>query len=313
MPSPISVNIFGLRFTSDAQKRSKNGQPPQITTGDASKSSIPFFSAGSIRSPSASPAIESTSKGSDSAALTHNRLRIESYSGSACSPATISIGSRAIPQIGQLPGPICTISGCIGHVYRMFCGLAAGADGSGHGRAPSRPFPAPPEISPALFRTALCNVANRSSTFSRRAPPFPQPSAGPPSFRKRDPSLLARNPKSAAKPCLVSRLLQPAFRDDPWRPDRRKKLLRRLLKPLPTTRAAEVVALPAMLHLRPGLFRIDIHAANWIALHVSRLALCFTCRGRARPALRSSFTANACKPIPAIRRTSPPLPSASRC
>ena len=35
MPSAISVNMFGLRFTSEAQARWKNGAPPQSTTGVA--------------------------------------------------------------------------------------------------------------------------------------------------------------------------------------------------------------------------------------------------------------------------------------
>src|SRR5882762_3350135 len=70
--------------------------------------------------------MERTSNGSDKAALTQRRLHIESYSGSACSPAMMSIGSKAMPQIGQFPGPNWTISGCIGHVYRIFCALAGG-------------------------------------------------------------------------------------------------------------------------------------------------------------------------------------------
>ena len=37
VPSAISVNIFRLRFTIDAQPRSKNGQPPHRTTGVASR------------------------------------------------------------------------------------------------------------------------------------------------------------------------------------------------------------------------------------------------------------------------------------
>ena len=38
VPSAISVNMFRLRLTTDAQPRSKNGQPPQRTTGVAKRS-----------------------------------------------------------------------------------------------------------------------------------------------------------------------------------------------------------------------------------------------------------------------------------
>jgi hypothetical protein len=33
----ISVNMFGLRLTAEAQPRSKNGQPPHSTTGVANR------------------------------------------------------------------------------------------------------------------------------------------------------------------------------------------------------------------------------------------------------------------------------------
>src|SRR5260370_28942170 len=105
VPNPISVNIFGLRLTSDDQKRWKKGQPPQRTTGVARKTSIAFRNCGARCKPSDSPNMDNSSNGSESAALTQKRKRIESYSGSASTSAKISIGSSAIPQIGQLPGP----------------------------------------------------------------------------------------------------------------------------------------------------------------------------------------------------------------
>src|SRR6266436_1544137 len=106
VPSPISVNILGLRLTSEDQKRSKNGQPPQSTTGVASRNSMPFRTVGARCRPSDSPSMESSSTGSDKPALTQKRRRIESYSGSASTSANTSIGSSAMPQMGQLPGPI---------------------------------------------------------------------------------------------------------------------------------------------------------------------------------------------------------------
>ena len=49
MPSAISVNMLGLRLTSDAQPRSKNGQPPQSTTGVASSKLQPVDVCGEIQ------------------------------------------------------------------------------------------------------------------------------------------------------------------------------------------------------------------------------------------------------------------------
>src|SRR5258708_40081461 len=116
VPNAMSVNILGLRCMSDAQNLSKNGQPPQSTTGVASKNSIPFFRLGVRWKVELSPNMASKSTGSERAALTQNRRRIESYSGSASTSANTSIGSSAIPHLGHAPGPVCTISGCIGQV-----------------------------------------------------------------------------------------------------------------------------------------------------------------------------------------------------
>ena len=47
----------------------------------------------------------------------------------------ISLGSRAMPQMGHEPGPIWTISGCMGHVYSRsvsevsFCGRSPATAG----------------------------------------------------------------------------------------------------------------------------------------------------------------------------------------
>src|ERR1700730_2034451 len=116
VPNPISVNMFGLRLTTDAQKRSKNGQPPQSTTGVASRNSTQFRVLGARCNPSDSPNIASKNTGSESVALTQNLSRMESYSGSASTSLDTSIGSRPMPQIGQVPGPNCTICGCMGQV-----------------------------------------------------------------------------------------------------------------------------------------------------------------------------------------------------
>src|SRR6266853_4545655 len=78
VPNPIRVNIFGLRLRSEDQKRSKNGQPPQRTTGVARKNSITLRMAGVRCRPRDSPNIERRRTGSDSAALTQKRRRMES-------------------------------------------------------------------------------------------------------------------------------------------------------------------------------------------------------------------------------------------
>ena len=61
---------------------------------------------------------------------TQNRRVISTSSGFVSSPEAV-IGSSAMPQMGQLPGPSRTISGCIGQVY---CLPASGSAGA------SRPF-----------------------------------------------------------------------------------------------------------------------------------------------------------------------------
>src|SRR6267154_3242567 len=98
----MSVNMFGLRLTSDDQKRSKKGQAPQRTTGVARRNSTTLRMVGVRWRPSDSPIMESTRTGSDNAALIQKRERMESYSGSASTCAKTSIGSRAMPQMGQL-------------------------------------------------------------------------------------------------------------------------------------------------------------------------------------------------------------------
>ncbi len=81
-------------------------------------------------------AIASTTSGTVAAALIHNRRCICRSSGLGASGAT-SRGSRAMPQIGQAPGPSRTTSGCIGHVHfpeRAGAGAAATVVAGGRGR-----------------------------------------------------------------------------------------------------------------------------------------------------------------------------------
>src|SRR5246127_3192535 len=112
----MSVNILGLRLTSDDQKRSKNGQPPQRTTGVESNNSIQLRNALETGSPSFSPDMPRTRTGTVKMALNQKRLRIEMYSASGVSSTAMSIGSSAIPHFAHVPGASRIISGCIGQV-----------------------------------------------------------------------------------------------------------------------------------------------------------------------------------------------------
>ena len=111
VPRAISVNMLRLRLTSDAQPRSKNGQPAQSTTGVARTSCSQIESLGrhervepvarGCMPPIASSEHRQRSgRGRPGTAGSCPRVR-----GSArASAATIS-GSSAMPQIGQAPGP----------------------------------------------------------------------------------------------------------------------------------------------------------------------------------------------------------------
>src|SRR3546814_13994619 len=70
----------------------------------------------------------SRNTGRVSAAPTQKR-RVKSTSSGLgpSSPVGTPIGSSAMPQSGQSPGPSCTISGCIGQVYWVPAGAGAGA------------------------------------------------------------------------------------------------------------------------------------------------------------------------------------------
>src|SRR5580693_2072075 len=106
---PISVNILGLRLTSEVQKRWKNGQPAQSTTGVANANStqesdpdwdvactagqfgIIWYMSINIR-------------GAVSARLTQKRRVMLRSSGLSSATAVTVRGSSAMPQIGQEPG-----------------------------------------------------------------------------------------------------------------------------------------------------------------------------------------------------------------
>src|ERR1700680_3714958 len=150
VPIAIRVNILVLRFLMEAHPRWKKGNPHHRTTGLATRNS----SHGSIRS-NGEPVDEAikrcgaimlpmatTSSGAVSARLIQKRRVMSRNSGLSSSSVTVR-GSRAMPQIGQLPGPARAISGCMGQVYSI---LLAGTEGDsassamphcGHGPGPN--------------------------------------------------------------------------------------------------------------------------------------------------------------------------------
>src|SRR5712664_2295377 len=118
--------MFGLRFLSETQNLRKKGQPPHHTTGVGRTSStyLEYFN------PPGNPSIGAIAMNSSGAlriALTQSRRTSSRSSESSSTPA--SIGTSAMPHFGHEPGPICTISGCIGHVYLTpsFAGCACEA------------------------------------------------------------------------------------------------------------------------------------------------------------------------------------------
>ena len=87
------------------------------------------------------PAMAIANSGAVSAALTQN-LRVMSRNSGFSSWVAVTVrGSRAMPQMGQEPGPARTISGCMGQVYSV---RLAGSENSGsrampqEGQAPGR-------------------------------------------------------------------------------------------------------------------------------------------------------------------------------
>src|SRR5690349_562907 len=125
--------MFGLRLTSDVQKRWKNGQPPHSTTGVARANSnqgraelgrILCSATGQIMM-----AIAIASSGAVSIVLTQKRRVMPCNSGFSSSAAVTVRGSRDMPQMGHDPGSARMISGCIGQVYSVRI-VANGTSGS---------------------------------------------------------------------------------------------------------------------------------------------------------------------------------------
>src|SRR4030065_154345 len=119
--------MLRLRLTNDAQPRWRLGQPPHSTAGVASANSshcsMSMETNSGIACGRRSVTIAMMNTGKASAALVQKR-RVMSFNSVLSSDVALR-GSRAMPQIGQLPGSLRTTSGCIGQVYST----APGADG----------------------------------------------------------------------------------------------------------------------------------------------------------------------------------------
>ena len=89
------MNMFRWRFTIDAQPRSKNGQPPQSTTGVASASSIQFSAA--VRARRAGAAARAGSSATMTARIgavsaeRHQKRRVMSSSSGFASSSSVTV------------------------------------------------------------------------------------------------------------------------------------------------------------------------------------------------------------------------------
>ena len=103
----ISVHMLRCLVFTDTQPRWKNGCAAQSTTGAARIISRNTETRSPIQSRIGRPSIgpmERISSGTAAATLTQKR-RVKSTSSGFGPSACPSIGSSAMPQIGQVPGP----------------------------------------------------------------------------------------------------------------------------------------------------------------------------------------------------------------
>ena len=116
----IRLNMLRFMVRNDFQPRTRNGQPLQRITGVARTSSAQRAVRSPIQAPMGRPSIgpmAMTRSGTVSTAPTAKRRRKSTSSGfGPSSPVGTPFGSSAMPQIGQSPGPTCSIWGCIGQV-----------------------------------------------------------------------------------------------------------------------------------------------------------------------------------------------------
>ena len=126
--------MLSRNVRNETQARSKNGQPPQSTTGVASANCPQANTRSSTAWRTAAPqiisAIAVATSGRLSTTLTQKR-RVMSFRWTSSTASSVTVrGSSAMPQIGQLPGASRTISGCIGQVHSTFDAAVTAGGGS---------------------------------------------------------------------------------------------------------------------------------------------------------------------------------------
>src|SRR5699024_11211686 len=98
-----NVHMFGLRFTTDCQPRTKNGSPAHSTTGTDSTSSI-HVCVVMLNQPSCGPNIASTVTMTVNGRVHQNR-REKSFNSGLSSSSRLRISdSSAMPHFGQVHG-----------------------------------------------------------------------------------------------------------------------------------------------------------------------------------------------------------------
>src|SRR6267378_3686967 len=127
--------MFKLRVTRDRHPRTKNGQPPQSTTGVAKINSNHCQVLGEANrvngdTEGAKSDMATSRIGIVSTVQIQSLLVMFTNSGFFSSSAVTVLGSRAMPQIGHEPGLSRTIWGCMGHVYSVLVAGAAATTGS---------------------------------------------------------------------------------------------------------------------------------------------------------------------------------------
>ena len=123
--------MLGLRWRMDCAQRWKKGQAAQSTTGVLKANSSQVRTVGGMMS-RYMPPMASSSVAALNGSVHQKRRRKSVSSGFSSSSSEGSIGSSAMPHSGHVPGPSCTISGCIGQVYCVpggACGAAACGEG----------------------------------------------------------------------------------------------------------------------------------------------------------------------------------------
>ena len=117
-------------MTTEAQPRAKNGAPAHSTTGVGERELDPARErprGEELADAETSPRPSIRAAAAPTAPRRSRSAGVKSTSsGLGASSAAASSGSSAMPQIGQLPGPLRRICGCIGQVQIVSNAVDAG-------------------------------------------------------------------------------------------------------------------------------------------------------------------------------------------